>query len=112
MSRKKFTASSGRDSAVKAAKELWRRMIINENRGGGRQRSTEELARPFHTVTRDLEALREWLAAAGMTHVGMESPGVYWRPVIPCWKDVVDLIVDTGRRIRNVPGHKKVKDAE
>jgi transposase len=43
--------------------------------------STEEGARPFHTVTRDLEALREWLAAAGVMHVGMESTGVYWRPV-------------------------------
>jgi hypothetical protein len=30
-------------------------------------------------VTRDLEALRDWLAAAGVTHVGMESTGVYLR---------------------------------
>jgi transposase len=32
-------------------------------------------------MTRELEALREWLQAAGVTHVGMESTGVYWRPV-------------------------------
>ncbi len=37
--------------------------------------------RTFRTVTRELEALRDWLKAAGVTHVGMESTGVYWRPV-------------------------------
>ena len=37
--------------------------------------------RTFRTVTRDLDALRDWLREAGATHVGMESTGVYWRPV-------------------------------
>ena len=37
--------------------------------------------RTFRTVTRELEALRDWLLEAGVTHVGMESTGVYWRPV-------------------------------
>ena len=32
-------------------------------------------------MTRDLEALRDWLQELGVTHVGMESTGVYWRPV-------------------------------
>jgi len=31
--------------------------------------------------TRQLQALRDWLKATGVTHVGMESTGVYWRPV-------------------------------
>jgi transposase len=44
------------------------------------QRPTKEI-RTFCTMTRDLEALRDWLKAAGVTHVGMESTGVYWRPV-------------------------------
>jgi hypothetical protein len=35
----------------------------------------------FGTMTQDLEALRDWLAAVGVTHGGMESTGVYWRPV-------------------------------
>jgi hypothetical protein len=37
--------------------------------------------RTFSTVTNDLEALRDWLAGLGVTHVGMESTGVYWKPV-------------------------------
>jgi hypothetical protein len=31
----------------------------------------------FRTMTRDLEALRDWLLESGVTHVGMESTGVY-----------------------------------
>ena len=33
--------------------------------------------RTFRTVRRELETLRDWLKAAGATHVGMESTGVY-----------------------------------
>jgi transposase len=28
-----------------------------------------------------LLALSDWLAAAGITHVAMESTGEYWRPI-------------------------------
>ena len=37
--------------------------------------------RTFRTMTRDLEALREWLLSLGVTHVGMESTRIYWKPV-------------------------------
>src|SRR5271165_6545499 len=74
--------------------------------------ATKEV-RTFRTVTRDLEALRDWLLAAGVTHVGMESTGVYWRPVYAVLEGHFDLIVGNARHIRNVPGRKTdVKDAE
>ena len=44
--------------------------------------------RTFRTMMRDLEALRDWLLEAGVTHVGMESTGVYWRPAIPSSRGV------------------------
>ena len=69
--------------------------------------------RTFRTVTRDLEALRDWLRAAGVTHVGMESTGVYWRPVYTVLEGHFELIVGNARHIRNVPGRKTdVKDSE
>ena len=69
--------------------------------------------RTFRTVTRDLEALRDWLRAAGVTHVGMESTGVYWRPVYAVLEGHFELIVGNARHIRNVPGRKTdVKDSE
>lgn len=69
--------------------------------------------RTFGTMTCDLEALCDWLKAAGVTHVGMESTGVYWRPVYAVLEGHFDLIVGNARHIRNVPGRKTdVKDAE
>jgi len=53
------------------------------------------------------------LKAAGVTHVGMESTGVYWRPVYAVLEGHFELIVGNARHIRNVPGRMTdVKDAE
>ena len=80
--------------------------------GAPGDRPTKEV-RTFRTVTRDLEALRDWLVGAGVTHVGMESTGVYWRPVYAVLEGHFDLIVGNARHVRNVPGRKTdVKDAE
>jgi transposase len=38
--------------------------------------------RTFSTMTADLVALADWLAAAGCTHVAMESTGVYTPPLM------------------------------
>ena len=49
----------------------------------------------------------------GVTQVGMERTGVYWRPVYAVLEGHFDLIVGNARHIRNVPGRKTdVKDAE
>src|SRR4051794_16513316 len=80
--------------------------------GAASARARKEV-RTFRTVRRELEALRDWLKAAGVTHVGMESTGVYWRPVYAVLEGHVELIVGNARHIRNVPGRKTdVKDAE
>ena len=63
--------------------------------------------RTFGAVTRDLEALRDWLCEAGVTHVGMESTGVYWRPVYAVLEEHFELIVGNARHIRNVPSRAK-----
>jgi hypothetical protein len=33
------------------------------------------------TMTRDLLAMADWIAAQGVTHVAMESTGVFWKPI-------------------------------
>jgi transposase len=69
--------------------------------------------RTFSTLTRDLTALRDWLLAAGCTHVAMESTGVYWKPVYNLLEGHCSLIVANARHIKAVPGRKTdVKDAE
>src|SRR3954467_389334 len=80
--------------------------------GAASARARKEVC-TFRTVRRELEALRDGLKAAGVTHVGMESNGVYWRPVYAVLEGHVELIVGNARHIRNVPGRKTdVKDAE
>lgn len=37
--------------------------------------------RTFRTMTSDLLVLHDWLMAYGVTHVAMESTGVYWKPI-------------------------------
>src|SRR3954471_16807694 len=64
-------------------------------------------------MRRELEALRDWLMAAGVRHVGMESTGVYWRLVYAVLEGHVELIVGNAPHIPNVPGRKTdVKNAE
>jgi transposase len=80
---------------------------------GAPGRKLQKLLRSFGTITRELEALRAWLVEHGVTHVGMESTGVYWKPVYAVLEGHVDLIVGNAHHIKNVPGRKTdVKDAE
>jgi transposase len=69
--------------------------------------------RTFGTTTRELLQLRDWLAAEGCTHVGMESTGVYWMPVNAILEDDFELVIGNAQQIRNVPGRKTdIKDSE
>jgi transposase len=43
--------------------------------------SVERHTRTFGTMTADLQKLAEWLDNFGVTHVAMESTGVFWRLV-------------------------------
>src|SRR6187431_50379 len=80
--------------------------------GAAGARARKEV-RTFRTVRRELEALRDWLKSEGVTHVGMESTGVYWRPVYAVLEGHFELIVGNARHICNVPGRKTdVKDVE
>jgi transposase len=80
---------------------------------GAPGRRPQKLLRSFGTTTRELQALRAWLAEHGVTHVGMESTGVYWKPVYAVLEGHFDLIVGNAHHIKNVPGRKTdVKDAE
>jgi transposase len=79
---------------------------------GPRGRAKKEV-RTFGTVTRELAALRDWLVERGVSHVGMESTGVYWVPVYRMLEGHVDLVVGNATHMRSLPGRKTdVKDAE
>jgi transposase len=60
----------------------------------------------FGTMTPDLIALREWLQAFGVTHVALESTGVYWKPVYYVLEDAFELLLINMRTLKHVPGRK------
>jgi transposase len=69
--------------------------------------------RTFGTMTDDLLALADWLAARRVSDVAMESTGVYWKPVYFLLEDRFRVMVVNAGHIENVPGRKTdVKDAE
>lgn len=69
--------------------------------------------RRFRTVTQELLELREWLLGHGVTHVALESTGVYWQPVYAVLEDAFEVLVGNAHHIKNVPGRKTdVKDSE
>ena len=66
----------------------------------------------FGTMTVDLLALREWLQAFGVTHVALESTGIYWKPIYYLLEDGVTLVLVNMHALKQVPGRKSdVKDS-
>ncbi len=69
--------------------------------------------RTFSTMTDDLLRLSDWLRAGQVTHVAMESTGVYWKPVFNILEGNFAVLVVNAKHIKRVPGRKTdVKDAQ
>lgn len=62
--------------------------------------------RQWGTMTADLRAMADWLAAAGVTHVAMESTGVFWKPIYNILEERFTLLLVNARHIKQVPGRK------
>lgn len=79
----------------------------------GSNRRLEKQIREFGTFTVDLEELVAWLTERGVTHVAMESTGVFWKPVFNILESHFEVLLVNARHIKQVPGRKTdVKDCE
>ena len=77
------------------------------------QGKIQRLIRTFPTTLAGLEALAAWLSGLGVTHVAMESTGVYWKPVFNVLAPLCEVWIVNARDLQQVPGRKTdVKDAE
>jgi transposase len=75
--------------------------------------SVEKEIRTFSTMTNELLALGDWLAAEQCTQVVMESTASFWRPIYNVLEGQAELLVVNAAHIKAVPGRKTdVKDAE
>src|SRR5712691_10742927 len=83
-------------------------VIVSETKG-----PPHKQIRTFGTMTDDLLALADWLATEGVTHVAMESTGVYWKAPFNLLEGQYEVILANAQHIKAVPGRKTdVHDAE
>ena len=94
---------------VDIGKKLVVACVLTPGAGG---RAHKEI-RSFGTMTDDLVALGDWLEGCQVTHVAMESTGVYWKPIYNVLEDRFILLLVNAQHIKAVPGRKTdVRDCE
>jgi len=71
--------------------------------GGGK---VEHEVRHWGTTTRALVEMAEWLCSSGVTHVAMESTGVYWKPIFNILEAQFEILLVNAHHMKNVPGRK------
>src|SRR5438105_1278303 len=60
----------------------------------------------FGTTAAELLALRDWLEAHQVTHVALESTGVYWKPVFYVLEESCTCLLVNAAHVENVPRRK------
>jgi len=69
--------------------------------------------RSFGTITRDILALSDWLTEQEVTHVAMESTGVFWKPIYNIREGKFTILLVNAKHVKHVPGIKTdVKDCQ
>ena len=74
-------------------------------KGKSRRRRAQQTRR-FGTTIAQLEQLADWLAGFGVTLVGMEATGVYWKPVFWVLERRFECWLLNAQHLHNVPGRK------
>ena len=75
--------------------------------------SLQETVRQFGTMTDDLLQMVEALKAQGVTHVAMESTGVFWKPIYNLLEEHFSIVLVNPAHCKQVPGRKTdVKDCQ
>jgi len=69
----------------------------------------KSITKSYSTFTSSLIKLKEWLKKHDITHIAIESTGVYWKPVFNILGDDFVILLVNARHVKNVPGHKTDK---
>jgi transposase len=79
----------------------------------GKGRSVDRQVKTFGTTTGELIGLSDWLRAHAVSHVAMESTGIFWKPVYAILEGSFALLVVNAAHMKAVPGRKTdVRDCE
>ena len=83
---------------------------VRRTSGGGK---VEHEIRHWGTTTRELVEMSNWLCALEVTHVAMESTGVYWKPIFNILEERFEILLANAHHLKNVPGRKTdIKDCQ
>ena len=85
--------------------DIHKKVLVATVRGTG----IKEETRSFDCFTESLEKCRDWLKELGITHIAMESTGVYWKPVYNIIEEDFEVLLVNARHLKNIPGEKTDK---
>jgi len=96
-----------------AGLDVHKRTVVATIRTPGLADKRQSQTQSFATTAAGLDALRRWLTEAAVSHVAMESTGVYWRPIYAALEDAMQVLLVNPRTVKHVPGRKTdVRDSE
>ena len=73
---------------------------------GSLDKSPKFEIRTFSTMTSDLEELTIWLKKYNVKTVGMESTGVYWKPIFNVMEGEFTIVLANAQRLKAIPRKK------
>lgn len=83
--------------------DVHKKVVLATIDGEGIKKQTRE----FDTITSSLKELRDWLLENRITHVAMESTGVFWKPVYNVLEPAgLTVWIVNAAHVKYVPGHK------
>jgi len=85
--------------------DIHKSVLVSTVQGKGIKTET----RSYDAFTESIEQLRDWLKSLGITHVAMESTGVYWKPVYNILENDFEIVLVNARHLKNIPGDKTDK---
>lgn len=85
--------------------DIHKSILVATVRGKGIKTET----RSFDGFTQSIEELRDWIKSLMITHIAMESTGVYWKPVYNILEKDFEIILVNARYLKNIPGNKTDK---
>lgn len=82
--------------------DVHKKVLVATIRGKG----IKEETRSYDSFTESIEKLKGWLKSNGITHVAMESTGVYWKPVFNILEEDFQIVLVNPSHIKSIPGDK------
>jgi len=85
--------------------DIHKSVLVSTVQGKGIKTET----RSCGAFTESIQQLRNWLKSMNVTHIAMESTGVYWKPVYNILEEDFEIILVNARHLKNIPGNKTDK---